>query len=245
MIDYLYDGTFEGLLSCVYQHYYGERASGIYRRDQYQSNLFFKSRIVQTDEAKAVRVYEAIGRKISQDDLRRVYRVFLSSDPAKENMILHYLQAGFREGSKISSLHSNPVVYDMQRCEQKVSIEVHRMKGLIRFSVLSPGNILYCAIEPDHDILELIADHFSDRYRNEPFLIHDKKRSKGVFARNGAWYISDYRGEEMPGISEEESDYRMLWKKYFDTIAIRERINPACQKRFMPVRYWKNLTEFR
>ena len=245
MMDYLYDGTFEGLLTCIYQHYYNEKASGIYCRDRYQANLFFGCSVVQTDESKADRVYEAIEKKISTDDLRRVYRVFLSSDPAKENKILNYIRLGFREGRTISRLHSHPVVFDMQQCEQKVSFEVHRMKGLIRFSVLSPGEILYCTIEPDHNVLELIAEHFADRYRNDPFIIHDKRRNKAVFSQHGSWYVSDFRGEELPDISEEERDYRLLWKKYFDTIAIKERINPACQKRFMPVRYWKNLTEFR
>jgi probable DNA metabolism protein len=42
-----------------------------------------------------------------------------------------------------------------------------------------------------------------------------------------------------------EKEYQDLWKKYFETIAIKERTNPRCQKNFMPVRYWKNLTELR
>ena len=29
MQDYLYDGTFEGFLTCVYHHYYTEPAAGI------------------------------------------------------------------------------------------------------------------------------------------------------------------------------------------------------------------------
>lgn len=244
MIDYLYDGTFEGLLTCVYSHYYHEKAAGIYEKDQYQVRLFSEYRFIQTEETKAVRVYDAIEQKISADDLRRIYRVFLSSDPAKETMILNYIRLGFREGPKISLLHSNSIVYDMQQCEHKVSYEVHRLQGLIRFSVLQPGDILYSGIEPDHDVLELLAEHFSDRYKNDPFMIHDKRRKKAVFAQNGSWFISNFREEELPGITEEEEHYRKLWKKYFETIAIQERINPACQKRCMPVRYWKNLTEF-
>ena len=39
MIDYLYDGTFEGLLTCIYENYYTEKASGIFREEAYQSNL--------------------------------------------------------------------------------------------------------------------------------------------------------------------------------------------------------------
>ena len=250
MVDYLYDGTFEGFLTCIYHHYYGEKASGIYRQDHYQSSLLSGYRIVETEEEKASRVYDAIEKKISSEDLRRIYRAFLSSDQEKENKLLQYIRLGFQKGSAISLLHSNQIVFDVQQCDKKVSIEMHRMKGLIRFSALRNGvmgdnekEILYCCIEPDHDILEIVADHFSDRLKNDPFIIHDKTRNKAVFAQGGDWYISGFTEKDLPLYGESEKEYRNLWKKYFDTIAIKERINPKCQKRMMPVRYWKNLTE--
>ena len=252
MVDYLYDGSFEGFLTCIYHHYYEEKASGIYPKHHYQASLLSCFRIIETEEEKASRVYEAIEEKISTDDLRRIYRVFLSSDPEKENKLLQYIRLGFKKGYTISLLHSHPIVLDMQQCEYKVSIEMHRIKGLARFSALKNSKtaengteILYCCIEPDHDILEIIADHFSDRLKSDPFIIHDKTRNKAVFAQGGEWYISGFTDKDLPMLGQSEGEYEDLWKKYFETIAIKERINPSCQKRMMPVRYWKNLTEFR
>jgi probable DNA metabolism protein len=251
MVDYLYDGTFEGFLTCVHAYYYDEKASGIYRKDNYQASLLHGCRFIETDEEKAVRVYEAIERKISRDDLRRIYRVFLSSNADKENMLLQYILLGFREGSGISQLHSNPAVFAVQQCENKVSFETHRIKGLARFSALKNSasengqEILYCCFEPDHDILELVANHFADRLKNDPFIIHDKTRSKAIFAQGGSWYIAGFTDQDLPKYGVAEKEYQDLWKKYFETIAIKERTNPRCQKNFMPVRYWKNLTELR
>lgn len=252
MVDYLYDGTFEGFLTCIHANYYEEKASGIYRRENYQVSLLNRCRTVDTEEKKASKVYTAIEKKISREDLRRIYRVFLSSDAEKDNKLLRYIRLGFKEGAEISLLHSDPVVFDVQKCEYKVTCEVHRILGLARFSALNDNRtqaggqeILYCRIEPDHDILEFIAGHFSDRLKNDPFIIHDKTRNKAVFARGGSWYISHFTGEDLPAPGIGEREYRDLWKKYFETIAIQERINPSCQKRLMPVRYWKNLTEFR
>ena len=37
MIDYLYDGTFEGILTCVYHHYYTEKASNRHIQERYVS----------------------------------------------------------------------------------------------------------------------------------------------------------------------------------------------------------------
>ncbi|MDF2655972.1 MAG: metabolism protein [Bacillota bacterium] len=252
MLDYLYDGSFEGFLTCIYEHYYNEKASGIYRVDAYQASLLSTCCTVITEETKATKVYEAIEHKISREDLKRVYRVFLSSADEKENKLLQYIRLGFQKGSAISLLHSNSVVFEVQQIEKKVTIEMHRLKGLVRFSALvkplgeSTGReILYSKVEPDHDVLEIIADHFADRLKSDPFIIHDKIRGKAVFAQEGSWYIADFSDADLPALGEVERDYRDLWKRYFETIAIQERINPACQKRMMPVRYWKNLTEFR
>jgi probable DNA metabolism protein len=98
-------------------------------------------------------------------------------------------------------------------------------------------------VEPDHDVLELMADHFADRFKNENLIIFDKRRHKAIFCAGGKWYIFAFSPDEIPGFEQEEKRYQILWKAYFEHIAIKERINPRCQKRCMPVRYWKNLTE--
>lgn len=242
MTDYLYDGTFEGLLTCIHFHYYNGKASGIYVRNEYQPSMLQPYLEVETDTNKADIVYEAITKKISSYDLRRIYRVFKSDEEEKEKKILDYVRLGFRLGGKISMMHGNPAVFEVQRIDKKVGNEVHRLKGLIRFSELD-GGVLYSSIEPDHDIVEFLAHHFCDRYKNEPFIIHDIKRSKALVAYGGDWYVTHFTKEKVSGISADEQKYRDLWKQYFEDIAIKERINPRCQKNLMPARYWKHLTE--
>ncbi len=248
-MDYLYDGSFEGFLSCVYLHYYEEKASGIYPQSSYQSKLFQPCRGVETDEDRARRVYEAIESKISDHALKRTYYIFLSNNDEKENIALGYLRMGFRLGYRVDSHHSHPIVFEAQRVAQKVSMEAHRLTGLVRFSTLSTEGsekeLLYSRIEPDHDVLELLGEHFADRFKGDPFLIHDGKRGKALYSAGGEWYIAPLDEKVLPDQSEQEKAYRRMWKMYFDTIAIKERINPACQKRMMPVRYWKNLTEMK
>ena len=43
---------------------------------------------------------------------------------------------------------------------------------------------------------------------------------------------------------ETEARYRLLWKRFYDTIAIKERYNPKCRMTQMPKRYWGTMTEF-
>lgn len=242
MVDYLYDGSFEGFLTCIYYHYYEEKAAGIFTSNNYQPSILNAFIEVKSEAEKATKVYDAVGKKISPYDLQRIYRVFLSTVDNREMLLLNYIRLGFKIGSKISLLHGNPYVSPVEKAEKKVTAEVHRLFGLLRFSVLE-GEVLYAVLEPDHDVLEFLAEHFTDRYKNEPFIIHDKKRDKALVSQGGQWFITDFTESNLPRLSKNEKEYRALWKKYFETIAIKERTNPKCQKNFMPVRYWKHLTE--
>jgi probable DNA metabolism protein len=248
-MDYLYDESFEGFLCCVFRHYYQEKAEGIFPQTRYQGNLLRAHSIVETDEEEASRVYEAIERKISAHDIKRVYMTFRSSLQGKEMHLLRYIRLGFKEGARIRSLFGNPVVFTVQQAERKVVHEVHRMCGFARFSEVARSSdaaeksILYASMEPDHDIVEFLAPHFCDRFKHEAFIIHDKRREKALVYAAGDRYITDFDDADALVGTEAETLYRKLWREYFNAAAIRERSNSRCQRNFMPTRYWKNLTE--
>ena len=44
-------------------------------------------------------------------------------------------------------------------------------------------------------------------------------------------------------LAEDERQFQLLWKNYFRALAIPQRINERQQRRMMPRRYWKHLTE--
>lgn len=242
MLDYLYDGSFEGFLTCVHYHYYYDKANNISDKSCYQPNLLFPAFEVVTDLEKTDTVYRAIENKISSFDLKRIYRVFRSSAENKELYLLNYIRFGFKQGSKVSLFHGSPYVSPVEKIDKNISNEIYRMIELLRFSVLE-GNVLYAEYEPDHDITEFLADHFTDRYKYEAFIIHDKKRNKALVYFSGRWVITEFTKANIPRLSAAEEEYRALWKRYFESIAIEERTNPKCQRGRMPVRYWKHLTE--
>ena len=243
-MNYLYDGSYGGFLTCVYKHYYGERADGIFRAEEYrQLDLLRYALTVETEERLASRVQDAITNKISKWDAERAYRVFCTNESEKEMKLLRYLQLGFKHGPKIRLLHGNPVVKDVEAADQRLGMEVHRYTGLIRFSELE-GGILYSPITPDNDVLEFLAPHFSDRYRYDPFVIHDKTRGKALFAFDKKWRIEPVSEEIGQIVSASEKDIRDLWKQYFEAMATKERVNPKLQRQFVPTRYRKHLPEF-
>jgi len=246
---YLYDGTYYGLLTCIYNHYYQEAVSEIYSISNYMGSLIDASKFIETKEAKAEKVERAIRDKFTPVGYRDMYQAFLSDEVYKDCYILSYIINGFTIGAAIDRLYSAPYVIKVRELSRRVGFEAHRFKGLLRF--IDKKAFLYASFEPDNDILALIGDHFADRYLNERIIIHDLKRQKALVAYGGKWMLHDIETEHiLKMIGQEEVDQteellQVLWKGYFDHIGIEGRRNLQLQQSFVPLKYRKHILEFK
>ena len=100
---YLYDGTFYGLLTIVFDSYIHKTLpQKIYNKDTYIYNFLDKTIEITTDFDKSQRVFNGIEKNIGYKALYNSYYAFLSNEENKEIYILKYLCNGFDIGSKIS-----------------------------------------------------------------------------------------------------------------------------------------------
>lgn len=243
MLQYIYDGSFDGLLTAIYEAYYRkEKPDELLSQDSPQQSFLFEKVHIETDEEKAKKVYISIKTKISEFALKNCFYVFLSEREDRGTLIYNYLRLGWKIGSEVDDNLKNNVVLIVHKIRQKVSKEVHWMLGLVRFSQLKSG-IYYSQIEPDNDVVGLLAPHFAERLSDEYWIIHDVKRNIGVMYNKKEWIIRDLNISEEISFQDGEEDYQKLWKEYFKTIAIKNKINPRLQKQYMPKRYWKHLIE--
>ena len=67
---------------------------------------------------------------------------------------------------------------------------------------------------------------------------------EALFYAAGQAVIRPLADFQMAPPDETEAHYRLLWKRFYDTIAIRERENPQLRMTHMPKRYWGTMTEF-
>jgi probable DNA metabolism protein len=244
MICYIFDGSFDGLLTSIYEAYYRkDKPEEIIPECQFKPTLLTEPFYVATDVEKSSKVYDAIKNKISKPSLKLIYHVYLSELDGCCTMIYNYVKLGFKLGKEVDLHLHVDCVLQMHNLEKKVTYECHRMLGFVRFK--SIDNMFYATIEPDHNILGLIASHFSSRLPNENWIIHDLKRNLAVFYNKKEWIVTELSKEKAGDflVREESELYETLWKEFYKTIAIEDRINPMLQKRMMPARYWKHLTE--
>lgn len=245
MIVYIYDGTFDGLLTCIYEAYYRhENPDDIIPMDRQENNFLYQRYIIRTDLEKATKVCESIEEKISPEALRRVFYAYLSEVPGSGGVILNYLRLGYKIGKSIDNHLSNDGVLEMDKLYRQVLGERHAMVGLLRFKMLE-NEILYAEYEPQYNITGLVAPHFVNRIPNENWAIHDVKRNIAALYNKKEWIIRDLELEDELIIHEEEEDNQGMWKSYYQHISIASRKNLRLKKNNMPMKYWKHLVELK
>ena len=244
---YNYDGSFYGLLSCIYHIYY-ERTEpmDITIKDASlinQDSFLYETINIISSEEKAIKVYTSIIEKISSEALSDVYQAYLSSIEGKELMIYKYIKFGYKVGSKVYAYHYMAEVSNLKKIVKKVTIEVHNFCGFLRFEL--KNNFYYAEYEPDHNITELLLPHFVNRFADQNFIIHDIKRNVAAIFNTKDSFLTSFTAEELAAIKSEakEDPFQQLWKEYFTNMAIEERKNSRQQKKSMPSRYWKHMLE--
>ncbi|MGI5900642.1 MAG: TIGR03915 family putative DNA repair protein [Christensenellales bacterium] len=244
-ISYTYDGSFEGLLCCVFRSVrQRERPISVIPCNAPQMRLFesFCNFYIETDFQQADIVRDAIEKKISPASLELIHVAFLSCLDEKELHILRYLELGFKVGPRVDAMLAHPVVSIISESVRHLHNEAHLLKGFVRFS--DYGGVLAAQIEPKNRVLFAMAGHFCDRFGGERLIIYDKNHGEAFVCAGGRGKIVDLEEFELPAPGEDEALFRSLWMRFHQTIAIKERYNPACQRGHLPLRYRGNMTEF-
>lgn len=213
MICYLYDGSFEDLLTCIYEAYYNKlKPENIVRDCYYVQTLITQPLYIATDNIKANKVYLAIKNKISKEPLQWIFYTYLSDTEGAEDLIYSYVKLGFQLGENINLHLHNQIVINMLKLYRKVSFESHRMLGLIRFKCIGK-NMYYAPLEPDHNIIGVIANHFALRLSDQNFIIHDLKREIAVIYNTKKWVLTSFIKED--GLNSKSQKYRKLCCNHF------------------------------
>jgi len=241
MTTYVHDNSIDGRLSALAAALASlQTPHDIQPESGRQVSLFGDEVPVESDDAVARELMRRIRSDISSEAVRHVMYVFLSERPGLDLTLYRYLNEGFVRGKQIDRWHANADVKKVHDVSLKVGREIHRLKGLLRFRELDDGT-LWAPIEPDHQVLLPLAHHFRRRLPAERGIIHDLRRGIAMtWTKDAVEYIAPPDGFQT---SENEQSVQELWRTYFRSATIRERINPRLQRQCMPVRYWKWLTE--
>lgn len=240
-IIYRYDGTFEGFLSCVFDSYVNKEYPTAFQDEAHIAGSLFPARWVGTDLRHARRVLVSLG-KIDPYAKELVVKGFLTCAPERERIIYRFIRTLYAVGKPLLRQLSDEAVLPLLKAVRHLDGEVHLLKGFVRFSDFE--GTLAGEIRPKNRVLPLLRTHFCDRMYNETFLLYDRTHREALVHQTGKWAIIPLESFKMAAPSAEEAQYRRLWKRFYDTIEIKERRNPGLRMSNMPKRYWETMTEF-
>lgn len=240
-IIYVYDGSFDGLLTCVFESFERHELPFVIVSENDFVPTLFESRIVVTNSVKAQRVKNGIKGKAGKGVWNLVRLGFLTCLDDKGALINDFIHMAMSYGEGVTRMLADDTVNRLYKAVKALMQESHKYLGFVRFSM--NDGFLMSVIEPKNYVLELIAPHFCDRFSNESFLIYDSTHNEALLYHEKEKMIIPMNSFIPPEASEEELFFRQLWKHLYDAVEIKERRNEKCRMNFMPKRYWAELTE--
>lgn len=252
MIVYSYDGTFEGLLTLVFESYRRRQIPDmIVSSVEKLSNLFTDHVFIAAEEEKADRVWKKIIEKTSRENACRLFIVFLSELPETADLIFRYIRLALTSVHNIETDFALQPVLEVSKIHRKVLREVHRVKMFTRFQQTAE-NTFYASFAPKYNVIPLCVPHFRDRFAGQAWILYDLKRNFGFFHQEGKTERITFQSlavSAVNGMLEEqllhadEIRFRQLWKAYFHSVNNSSRYNPRLHRQLLPKRFWKYLPE--
>ncbi len=185
-VSYLYDGTYAGFLTCVFDSFRHREEPADFTPFSEAAASFYPQRAVETHREKARRVYRSLDQ-FGREGKRWAVRGFLTCLEERELWLWRFYQLGFEEKGAVSRDLTHPVVDTVRKAVRHLEEEAHLLTGFVRFSELD--GVLVGEISPKNRVLPLLRPHFCGRYPQEQFLLYDKTHREALIHVPGRWSI--------------------------------------------------------
>lgn len=252
MVAFVYDKTFEGLLTAVFDAYDRKLFPDLLAAEKEPLPLFCDPPLqIYTDSMKAKRVWKGLQKKLSKDALALLTGVWLSELPQSDMLLFRYIRKNIDAPGSVELNFGDPDVLLATQIAKKVSRERHRVVQFLRFQKMK-DDLYFARIEPIYNVLPLIVNHFKDRYADQSWVIYDPKRAYGYYYDQHSVTEISFTSETIPFrngkltetvLAKDEKLFQQLWKAYFHALTIEERFNPKLHRQNLPARFWKYLPE--
>ena len=235
----LTEQSLEGFLTAVFEAFRLKLpVQRIVAENVYAPQMFEDTHTIATNSENAARVWKGMQKNAGKNVAFMVQAAYLSELPEMEISLWEYVKGIFTDPENAQNT-LEPHTHAVFKTANKVRAESHNIKGFVRFQK-AENDLMVGVIEPTYNVVNLLAEHFASRFPNMQWMIIDAKRGIGIHYDCREVYEVCGDAAEIPQINDE---FAALWKGYYQSANIKERKNPKLQRRCLPVKYWKHLTE--
>jgi probable DNA metabolism protein len=245
-----YDGSFPGFLCALAEALNLARSGApvppIRAREQ-EAGLFDEAVEARRDDVRAASLWRRLERRFGGERTQICLEAFCSDFEGRETALAAVIARALSAGPAVFDDLNDPATLLVAKAAKRAGAQAHLISGLVRFAELADGS-WYAPIEPDCDVLPLLAEHFAARYADMVFAIHDRRRGKALVHKPGT-ACAIVEGFEFagggggPAFSPRELELREGWRGYFTSVSIAQRENRKLQSSHMPKKYWRFLPE--
>lgn len=236
---YFTDGTKEAFLTAFLLAYRDE--DSYITSSQKQLVLGQSTVFVKADAERAKKAEQRL-LAFDSDCMQDLDYLLRSGSCDGEQVAFRYLRFLAQEKRPVRGMLAESAVIAATECIRRVTFEVHRLHGFVRF-LESESGALYAPIAPDHDIVDLLVPHFRARLTEFPFVLHDVTRKKAAVYDGKNTFLAPLEKAEIL-LSADETAWQKLWSNYYRSVNIPSRERLKQMRGYMPVRYWKFMPEF-
>ena len=239
----LYDGTFEGFLSLVYEVYYKKlKPTKIYKT--LPNEIIFEEILeINSSKESGIKVLNAIKTKFPKEILEKILNIFMCDSKEFEMVLLEYIVIGFKDSKQLYNINNSCVFY-LNNLEKELFRVTHKLTGFIRFEELE-DKTLYAKIESKFNVVYFLGRHFLKRFNNQNFIIHDINRKIAFVKIENDFSVQEVAFFDEPNYSPNEEKFQKLWKSFFSGVTINERTNLKLQTQMVPLLYRTYMSEFK
>jgi probable DNA metabolism protein len=237
---YMTDGSVEGFFTAVFDAYLDPDGYIASTTGAFQTAFGDNFITVPPSEEKSARVFNKL-KEVDRHSLSEIDYALRTSEADREQVAFLYIRRLMKHRAPVRGMLTAWEVRRMRDLCDRVGAEIHQLSGFLRFQETATG-IFYAPCAPDNDVVDLLMPHFTARFKNTPFVIHDLSRQIAGMYNGEEWLVSPVSSAEVV-LSEAEENFSRLWKKYYHTVYIPARKNTRQMKGYMPVRYWKFMSE--
>ncbi len=172
----------------------------------------------------------------------KLARQVLCHRDAGRHALLYRMLWRLQSSPRLLENEADEDVWTAKRLAQAVRRDAHKMKAFVRFRRVeaNPGEAFIAWFEPEHEIVELTAPFFAERFAGMRWSIVTPERSAHwdgsvLTFGNGA------RRQDCPDGDALEAH----WRIYYASIFNPARLKVDAMRAEMPKKYWHNLPESR
>ena len=245
------EDSLEGVFTAIYTSYelkcdHSTTCIRTYAEDNIE--LFSEYINVNADNEKSLKVARTVNNTFGRQCYIMICQCLASFSSDKANSVYHMIVKGLSSRNKSNLINdlSDEYINRVFVMARESNNEILHLRGFLRFEELSNG-VLFSKIGPKNNILTFLAPHFADRLPNENFVIYDEIRQ--IFVIHPAfksWIVvtGDYLTDNELIKSADEEVYSSLFRKFCNSVAIKERRNIRLQTQMLPLRFQKYMMEF-